>query len=62
MSRLIQEVFQLIIIFLHNDMSNIFIKLIKSNATTTINKPSQLVQLPATEATEIDLQREQSNK
>lgn len=55
---LVQKVFQLIIIFPYNDMSNIFIKLIKSNATTTINKPSHLVQLPATEATEIDLQRE----
>lgn len=62
MSRFVQKVFQLIIIFPQNDMSNIFIKLIKSNTTTAINKPSHLVQLPATEATEIDLQREQSNK
>lgn len=62
MSCLVQKVFQLIIIFPQNDMGNIFIKLIKSNTTTIINKPSHLVQLPATESTEIDLQRKQSNK
>lgn len=43
-------------------MGNIFIKLIKSNTSTTVDQPSQLVQLSATETTQINLQTEQSSK